>query len=249
VQYEGSSPEDLDRLRRRLREGPQPEIVAGHFPFGIHESLPHPAEYITFLRDPIRRVLSLYDFTRTEVDHRLHDRVVSEGITLGDYVTTGITVEVDNHQTRLLSGEVDRPFGRCSERMLEAAKANLRDHVRVIGLTERFDESLLLIGHELRLSRPHYSPLNHAVRRHRVSPTPQEIQSIRDLNELDVRLYGYAAERFADAIDAAGPTFGRELARFRAVNRLYRPIGAVSYGLPRYLYHRGRALIHDRTAR
>src|SRR5687768_14239089 len=38
------------------------ELLQGHFPYGIHDYIPRPTQYITFLRDPVARVVSLYYF-------------------------------------------------------------------------------------------------------------------------------------------------------------------------------------------
>lgn len=37
------------------------------------------------------------------------------------------------------------PFGKVTREMLEQAKENLMCHFKVIGLTERFDESMMLL--------------------------------------------------------------------------------------------------------
>jgi len=37
-------------------------LVYGHFRFGVHEWLPQKARYVTMLRDPVDRVVSLYYF-------------------------------------------------------------------------------------------------------------------------------------------------------------------------------------------
>ena len=40
------------------------QVFKGHMPFGIHKRLPQDYTYITFLRDPIERVVSAYYFAR-----------------------------------------------------------------------------------------------------------------------------------------------------------------------------------------
>src|SRR6516162_400599 len=36
------------------------QVVKGHMSFGLHEYLPQPSTYITFLRDPVERCISSY---------------------------------------------------------------------------------------------------------------------------------------------------------------------------------------------
>ncbi|MEO5579030.1 MAG: hypothetical protein ABIR58_00110 [Gemmatimonadaceae bacterium] len=65
-------------------------------------------------------------------------------MSLHDFVTNPPFREVDNDQTRRIAGE-EPPLGRCTSAMFELAKQNLRRHFRVVGVTDRFDETLLLM--------------------------------------------------------------------------------------------------------
>ena len=48
------------------------QVFKGHMPFGIHRRLPQPSTYITFLRDPVERVISAYFFARNYLLHPKH---------------------------------------------------------------------------------------------------------------------------------------------------------------------------------
>jgi hypothetical protein len=99
----------------------------GHFPFGIHQLLPKPSTYLTVLRDPINRVVSLYYHALKYSNNPLHERLVAERIGLKEFVSDIACKEAHNDQTRRLSG-LNPDFGRCSGEMLEIAKENLRVH-------------------------------------------------------------------------------------------------------------------------
>ena len=134
-------PEIPSDIIHTLRD-PTLRAVLGHFSFGIHSHIERPAKYITLLRNPIDRVLSLYfhilKWPRTE----LQKRIAREEMSLEQFVTASGYLQADNGQTRRLAGH-EPTFGCCSEELLEAAKKNLADHITV-GLTERFDESVVL---------------------------------------------------------------------------------------------------------
>ena len=122
-------------------------MLRGYVFFGIHESLHRPATYVTIIRDPIDRIISHYYYVRHTSNHRFHSTVTSQSMSLKDYVSSGLAKELDNGQVRLLAGrKADECFaiGQCSKDLLEMAKKNLQEHFIVVGLTERFDETLIL---------------------------------------------------------------------------------------------------------
>jgi hypothetical protein len=133
---------------------------------------------------------------------------------------------IDNAQTRIVSGVwVGPEFGACTRDMLETAKSNLRDHFVVVGLTERFDETLLLLKRQLGWRRHSYTRHNVTARR----PVKRELSeaalgSILSANRLDIELYRYAKELFDEQVRQQGPSFTRELNRFRSVNRWVKPL-------------------------
>jgi hypothetical protein len=83
--------------------------LKGHMPFGLHRYLPQPCAYITFLRDPIDRIVSHYYFVLRTPSHYLYEQVTSQRMTLDDYVRSGISGELSNGQTKLLAGDEENP--------------------------------------------------------------------------------------------------------------------------------------------
>jgi hypothetical protein len=215
---------EADRARARL--------VMGHAPYGLHELIPRPSTYVTMLRDPVELVVSLYRYIGRTPNHILHDELRSRGLPLEGFVTSGLSLETDNSQTRALAGDMSAPFGGCDEEMLATARAHLEDRFAVVGLTDRFDESLLLMGRAFDWSRLYYVAANVAPTAERVPPSPETVEQIRAANSLDVELYAWATERFEQTI-ASDPTFDVALERFRRRNRLYRPWGRLTDELPR----------------
>jgi hypothetical protein len=162
--------------------------VIGHFWFGLHEHVARPAVYVTALRDPIERVLSLYYYTR------LHD-----SISLDAFIADPPFREVDNDQTRRIAG-VDPEIGGCTPAMLHRAKENLR-RFAVAGTIERLDEMLLLLQRRLGWQRPVVAyPRNVNPDRPATSSLPRAtIEAIRERNELDFELWRYASRLMDEA--------------------------------------------------
>jgi hypothetical protein len=210
-------------------------LIEGHLIFGIHEHVPRPSTYITLLRNPVALVISQYNFVLRRPRHWLHERVVRDGMSFGDYVRSGIALETDNSQVRALSGDRTTPFGGCTREMLEQAKRNLEARFSVVGLTERFDESLIFLKRAFGWSNVHYVRANVSPRKDPVPP--ETIRAIEEQNALDLELYRWATERF-DAAIASDPSFAEEFARFRRSNSLYRPWGHLTTTYPQAVYDR-----------
>lgn len=205
---------DIAGSRARLGGLPEPErrrlrLVCGHLSFGWHQLLPAEAQYFTLLRDPVSRVLSHYNHVCTHDDHYLHADVVREKMTITDYVESGITCEVNNGQLRQIVGIEDiiqipygvsvLPYGRDHSAALEQALENVQNNFLLVGLLERFDESLDVLKQLTRIPLGPYRSRNvgkssAAVKR----PTRAEIELIRRYNREDCELYAYCKERFSD---------------------------------------------------
>jgi hypothetical protein len=171
------------------------QVLKGHMPFGIHRKLPQPFTYITFLRDPVERVISAYYFAK---NYRLHPqhRWISK-LTLEEYVR-----QSPNHnvQTKYLSGRAfvgDYHAGDCTEEMLASAKENLVRHFSLVGLTERFDEGLAILKIIFGWQISKYAKFNVTkTRLKKTSLPPSTVDLIKERNRFDVALYDYGAPLF-----------------------------------------------------
>jgi Galactose-3-O-sulfotransferase len=227
----------LDSLRTPLKELAEelpPEarrdlrVVSGHHHYGFHEHVPHECAYITLVREPVARVVSMYHFILGNPKHWLHDELVRSGMGLEEFVRTAADPGVDNQQTRLISGLGSGEIGPWQKPppldrgALELARRNLEKFL-VVGLTERFDESFILIRRALRWRLPMYVTTNRtSVPK---SASQSAIDAIRERNQLDLELYDFGRELFATAVAEQGGSLRRELAAFRTLNRIPNRIG------------------------
>ena len=217
-------------------ERARPRLIMGHTTFGLHELIPRPSTYVTLLRDPLKLNVSLYHYIRSNPNHFLHDEVIARNLSLEEFLRSGIALETDNSQVRALSGDTTAGFGACTERMLEHAKRNVEERISVVGFTEHYEESALLLRRTFGWSNVYFVPLN--VGKGRRDPLPAStLELIREQNRLDLELYRWAERRLEDEI-AADPSFAVELRRFQRANRLYRPWGHLTYTYPKLLRDR-----------
>jgi len=180
--------------------------IKGHMGYGLGQYLPRPAAHFTLLRDPVERVLSHYYYTADwenrpqDVDLFAHIRGHIEG----------------NLQTRMLAAPYDGNCDLPPDELLARARQNLRT-CAVVGLTEHFDETLLLLRKQFGWRWPVYVRINVNHKRPPRSAIPAETRAqLTADNSLDVALYEFARELFAEQVRQYGPSFDADLRAFRS---------------------------------
>jgi glycosyltransferase involved in cell wall biosynthesis len=178
--------------RRQLR------LVVGHMGFGIHRFLPGPSTYVTLLRDPVERIVSHYHYVKAHPADAGNTRALEGVDSLDGYVGASVFARiVNNGQTRLLGSDVLAAGDPADETTLDRAKATIDRRDVVVGLQDRFDESLLLLIRGFGWGFPAFRREN--VGRNR--PATAELSAatlelIRERNALDIALYDYARQKF-----------------------------------------------------
>jgi Galactose-3-O-sulfotransferase len=209
-------PRDLDAfLRRPEQPRSRIRVLQGHFPFGLHQHLSVPADYLTILREPVNRIISMYYWIHGNDDHVLNTLVRS--MSLRDFADSGFEITA-NHQTSLISGLPTKTDSRA----LAVAKKNLQGQITAFGLNERFDESLLLFKKRLGWNHVFYSRRNVTKNRPLSSEVPATVvEIIQKHNSLDIELYEFATQAFDETIRALGPSFQAEVRRFQRINHIW----------------------------
>jgi hypothetical protein len=188
----------IRRLRTAVRNQPGLRLVRGHFDLSIARHLPADTRFFTLLRDPVERAISHYYHYRRRLVDRVHPLAMRS--TLTEWVSGCGLVEMDNGQTRRLAGEMNLPCGRVTPAMLERAMSRLAQFA-VVGITERFDESLLLLQDAFgwRCQRAAASNVGEN-RPPRIEVGAATLQAIEDCNRFDRELYRFALDLFEEAI-------------------------------------------------
>lgn len=217
-----------DKPVKKLRQLPDEEkrhikVLRGHFGFGRHDLLPQPCTYITMLRDPVERIISHYYYVLQIPEHELHKKVKGTGMGLAEYVRSGISRELNNGQTRAISGlKSDYDYGENPREKLMTAKENLKKYFSVVGLVEKYDESLILLKREFGWDWPVYTKNNVTKKKVARQKIPgSTIEIIKEYNRLDIDLYEYAVKLFAEKVRGRGDGFSEEVEQFKALNKSY----------------------------
>lgn len=208
----------LDREKIRL--------LRGHIGYGIHHYFSFDSRYFTILRHPIARTISYYYHVKRSPKHYCYQLVTENNLNLQAFLESREDTLADNGQTRLLAGLVtghEVQFGKLTVEHLEAAKKNLRDNFNVVGLTEAFDETLLLLRDKFLWQKILYVPQNVAANRvsqKNISTNAEQV--LRHVNQFDMELYQYARELFQKEIELYGvDKFALDLAQFQQKKKRY----------------------------
>lgn len=194
------------------------KVIFGHFKFGLHQKLKTNFDYLTFLREPYKHYISMYNHFLKD-DHFL-------GYQENTYRDLNRFMELQithNLQCYLISGiENHQDIFNQPQKVLETAKANLQTHFTFIGITERFDESMVLLAHTMQWGNRYYIKKNvrHSERLQIDYVTQKKIQ---DIITLDRELYEFVRENFEKQISEI-PNFKFKLFKFKVVNALFQLI-------------------------
>lgn len=209
---EGATALTAAELHALLRVLPFTKGFGGHTTrayAGYERAGAQPINYFTFLRSPIDRYVSHFQY---QVDR------MRIPWTFGQFLSEP---HFANFMTTRIAGRPD----------VERAKELLRDRFSFIGLTERFDESLLLMRHALGLPDfdVRYERQNAGRDRGNTmssidSPGTEDVtERIRSQNLLDLELYRFAREElYPEYVGRYGPQLSSDLERFRTENEGFR---------------------------
>lgn len=203
------------------------KLIHGHLPMGVVRSSKEIIPF-TFLREPVSRVMSFYNYVSNNENHHLHEFI------RGNDIQTIIdrTIELDNLQTRFLCGleTFKIPVGKLNDGHLEKAIDNLQNVIVSFGLVERFDESLLLMQKEMGIKKkPLYVTKNISEKKRirKESAADNIIDTLKKQNQLDIKLYDFAYELFNKRMEKID-SLDDKLAEFKILNenhnRIYKKL-------------------------
>lgn len=199
--------------RRRLR------FLTGHVQMSTLQSLGRPLRIATILRDPVTRTVSNYRHLLRHPNVGGATPLIERGMSLEESLDVP-AIHNDNVYTRWLSGLEDplapAGVGEVPYDYFERAKRVLETEMVAVGITERFDDSLLLIADGFGWPMPWYHRRNVSRgRSHGTSLDSAVVRRIRRMNEMDCELYEIARRRFESDLRWSGLGSTSRRSRFR----------------------------------
>ena len=185
-----------------------------------------PVRVFTFLREPVARLVSEYDFLRSWKANHLYSFLNENKVSFREYISSQerrLFYRGKNFMTRCISGRsfMDDPY---PEEALEYAKEMLEKSFSFFGIQERFFESLIMLGDILGLDNILHEKRNSLEEGSRTRLDEEDIALARQLNLADMALYEFALELFDKRIAALGPSFQAKVKKWKMVNEKYQNI-------------------------
>ena len=170
----------------------QLKLIQGHLKYGIHNHFHRRAKYFAIIRDPINRVLSTYYYVLSQKNNPQNLSTANNQMTIYDFVQSGVNPFLINGQTKLISGKtgnIDNPIIE-SEELFSLAKENIENDFLFLGITEMFDETILILKNMLGWHMPYYSIANRTKKKPNYDEdNPTIISFIKEPNQHDILLY------------------------------------------------------------
>lgn len=184
-------------------------VLMGHFDFGYHRLFNGETKYITFLRNPVERMISYYHYVRQSPKNNRFEALSK--LSFDQFVESDLTSGVDNLQCRMLAGY------RVSEsKRLEVAKTNIQDDFIFVGILDQFDESILTLKKLLGWKKVAYTKRNVAPRTN-FKLSANSLHIIQEKNRQDFELYHWVLKSRFNS-NSINPV---ELLIYKQKNRLY----------------------------
>ncbi len=222
-------PRDEAKLDVYLSSGrTRPALFLGHKDFSIGLKEVDSAQKITLLREPINRVLSLCQHVHEGKECYMLNNFPPGNFDLDRFLNIGYN-ELSNLQTRNLLSQDCYSYEvllaqESPENLVDLAFQTLLTKVSAFGLTEYFDESLMVFSTRLNWHLPPvYVQRNRGNRRNPLDYEQRHIDQIAEMNYLDLMLYERAKHHFIQTLE--NPFFNQgKLRQFRQLNETYQQI-------------------------
>ncbi|MCB1843072.1 MAG: sulfotransferase family 2 domain-containing protein [Halioglobus sp.] len=190
---------------RRLQAMPEKKrdallLYTGHGPLNCGDESVARTPTITFLRDPVSRVVSLCQHIFEGKSPEISTRRLSKPGALDAWLDSG-EPQLSNMYARALLGDLDyRIPGGTDAQLAERSIDILENSLQAFGLTENFDLSLLVFRQALGWRcMPRYRRRN-TRGRERLRFTDRQLERIAELNSIDQRIYTAAVAVFQQRV-------------------------------------------------
>lgn len=185
------------------------KLLMGHYSYGIHQYLSPKAKYVSMLRHPVKRVVSGYNYAKSNPNHFLYQKTKS--ITISDFLQLPEVREDRNRMVQRIAGV---EWNELNDDAFAVAKNNIEKNFIALGIMECFNDSLLLFKKVLNWREYPVYIRSNTTSVPKAQIHSEEIDKIEKLYHLDLKLYNWAYQRFKAELDSNKSLFDREREMF-----------------------------------
>jgi len=167
------------------------DLVVGHGSHRLRNHVHPDTLKATILRDPVDRVVSHYFYVLRSPEHYLHEAVAGAGLSLEEYVSSGMSTELHNHYVTSFLGISEAEARRDVDASVNRAYELIRRDYAVVGALDQLEATVNRIGKLLGfLDSFNTGNRNVTSGRPEVEEVSQEaLVTIRRINSMDIALY------------------------------------------------------------
>lgn len=157
-------------------------------PYGLHRYLDRECQYITFLREPIQRCLSMWRFLHEHPENPTTILLNQSNSDLSSIIEDNVTLTFSNEMVRMLSGSSRFV---CTKNDLYTAKENIDRDFLFVGKHSSLEKDVKQLGSLLGWKNTDISHLNATVTKIKDYMKVDDIVTLADANKLDLALYNW----------------------------------------------------------
>jgi hypothetical protein len=220
--FYGDLSNDLERYKNLPVLARQKIVLfGGHAPRIIGEREIDTLPTIAFLRNPVSRVMSFCQHVSEGKSSHLLKTFPPQNFDLDKFLNSG-NLELSNLQTKVLLGQKNYNLPTAdSNSLVKMAIDVLRNDLEGFGITEYFDESLMLFQYKFGWTWPSYMRLNEKNKFKSLEFERKHIDKIRELNALDIRVYDLALQFFLQEIKNQSDYINKYLYKVRVLQKSF----------------------------
>ena len=195
------------------------KILKGHNVFGLDKYFPQPCTYFAIIRKPELRFISSY-YSMLRGKQSLPERIefINNKPPLEEYINQGDLYFGHNSMCKIIINRQEKDLIITNE-IYNSILQKLEDNFSVIGLTESFDETIVLANKEFNWNINFYQRKNEAGNYNKEALDKKYIKLYKEKNPYDVKLYEFLETKFNNKINDYGSHFKKDLSKFQKQNK------------------------------
>ncbi len=195
------------------------KILKGHNVYGLDQFFAQDCTYFAIIRKPEQRFVSSY-YSMLRGKQELPERIdfIANRVPLDEYIRRGDLYFGHNSLCKIIINCRDKNF-EITREYFNSIKESLTKNFSLIGLTESFDETVVLANRTFNWNIKFYQRKNEAQNYIKEELDPEYYKLYKKMNPFDVELYEFIEALFKKKIEEYGSGFLKDLSLLKRLNR------------------------------